>query len=51
MEGYVSGNQPEPRLTVNILDYRGTSIPVAAVIDTGFTGFMTLPNPVINALR
>ena len=51
MEGYVSVDGPEPRLTVTILDYRGTAVPVEAVIDTGFTGFMTLPDAVINALR
>ena len=51
MEGYVSAERLEPRLTVNILDYRGTAVPVESVIDTGFTGLMTLPDTVINALR
>ncbi|MCY4554990.1 MAG: clan AA aspartic protease [Chloroflexi bacterium] len=51
MEGYVSSDRLEPRLTVNILDYRGTVVPVEAVIDTGFTGFMTLPDADINTLQ
>ncbi len=51
MEGYVSADRPEPRLTVNILDCRGTVVPAEAVIDTGFTGFMTLPDADINTLQ
>ena len=50
MEGYVSVDGPEPRLLVSILDYHGAPVPVAAVIDTGFTGFMALPQQVINVL-
>ncbi len=50
MEGYVSVDGPEPRLLVSILDYRGAAVPVEAVIDTGFTGFMALPPQVINVL-
>ena len=51
MEGYVSADGPEPRLTVSILDYQGTTVPVEMVVDTGFTGFMTLPVHIINTLR
>ena len=50
MEGYVSADGPEPRLTVDVLDRRGTAVPVEVVIDTGFTGFITLPIRIINAL-
>lgn len=51
MEGYVSADRLEPRLTVNILNYRGTAVPIDVVIDTGFTGYLTLPIEIINALR
>ena len=51
MEGYVSANQLEPRLTVSVLNSRGTAVPIEVVIDTGFTGYLTLPIEIINALR
>ena len=51
MEGYVSADRLEPRITVNILDYRGTVVPIEVVVDTGFTGYLTLPIETINALR
>ena len=50
MTGYVSAKEPEPRLTVTILDNRGTAVPIEAVIDTGFTGYMTLPIEIVSAL-
>lgn len=50
MEGHVSADGPEPRLPVSVLDYRGVAVPVAVVIDTGFTGFMALPPQVIAVL-
>ena len=50
MTGYVSAKEPEPRLTVTILDNRGTTVPIEAVIDTGFTGYMTLPIEIVSAL-
>ena len=51
MIGYVSATEPEPRLTVQVLDHRGTAVPIEAVIDTGFTGYMTLPIDVVHSLR
>ena len=50
MEGYVSANPRESRLTVNILDNEGAATPIEFAIDTGFTGFMTLPDEVIGNL-
>ena len=51
MTGYVSAREPEPRLVVHVLDNRGTAVAVEAVIDTGFTGYMTLPIRIVDALR
>ncbi len=50
MTGYVSAEALEPRLTVHILNNRGISVPIEVVIDTGFTGSMTLPPDVIRSL-
>ena len=50
MTGYVSAKEPEPRLTITILDNRGIAVPIEAVIDTGFTGYMTLPIEIVSAL-
>lgn len=50
MEGYVSAAPRESRLTVNILDNGGTATPIEFAIDTGFTGFMTLPTEIIGNL-
>ena len=50
MEGYVSTAPRESRLTVDILDNGGTATPIEFAIDTGFTGFMTLPTEVIGDL-
>ncbi len=44
MQGYVNLYPKEPRLTVAVLDPSGTAVPLEMVIDTGFTGFMTLPS-------
>ena len=51
MEGYVSASPREPRLTVDILDYRGAALPTEVVIDTGFTGSMALPSDIISDLQ
>ena len=48
MMGYVSTEPREPRLLVEILGDRGAAIPLEITVDTGFTGFMTLPEGVIN---
>jgi clan AA aspartic protease len=48
MAGYIDADRLEPRLTVDIFDHRGTAIPLEAVIDTGFTGFMTLPDDLVS---
>ena len=50
MEGYVNAEPKEPRLTVLILDAAGIAVPLEMAIDTGFTGFMTLPFLVAQAL-
>ena len=50
MGGYVSTAPRESRLTVDILDNGGTATPIEFAIDTGFTGFMTLPTEVIGNL-
>ena len=50
MEGYVNSEPKEPRVTVPVLDANGALIPLELVIDTGFTGFMTLPPLVVRAL-
>jgi clan AA aspartic protease len=41
----------EPRIKLTIRGPRGRSREVEAVIDTGFSGELTLPGPVIQALR
>ena len=51
MAGYVDADRLEARITVDILDHLGIAVPVESVIDTGFTGFMTLPNDLISSLR
>ena len=51
MTGFVDADRLEARITVNILDHLGIAVPVESVIDTGFTGYMTLPNDLISALR
>ena len=51
MEGYVSSEPREPRLNVEIFDRSGGTIPLDVVVDTGFTGFMTLPDDIITACR
>lgn len=42
MEGYVNLEPKEPRIVVPVLDTSGDAVPLEMVIDTGFTGFMTL---------
>ena len=42
MEGYVNLEPKEPRIIVPVLDAAGSAVPLEIVIDTGFTGFMTL---------
>ena len=51
MEGYVNAEPKESRITVTILDAVGTAVPLEMAIDTGFTGFMTLPPSVAHALN
>ena len=50
MEGYVNTEPKESRITVLILDSAGTAVPLEMVIDTGFTGFMTLTSQVTRTL-
>ena len=51
MEGCVSASPREPRLTVDILNHRGAAFPTEVVIDTGFTGSMTLPSDISSNLQ
>ena len=50
VEGYVNLEPKEPRIVVPVLDAVGTAVPLEMVIDTGFTGFMTLRPWVTRAL-
>lgn len=50
VEGYVNLEPKEPRIIVPVLDAAGTAVPLEMVIDTGFTGFMTLRPWVTRAL-
>ena len=50
MEGYVNLEPKEPRIVVPVLDTSGDAVPLEMVIDTGFTGFMTLRPWVTRAL-
>ena len=50
MEGYVNAEPKEPRITVAVLDFAGTAVSLEMVIDTGFTGFMTLTPRVTRTL-
>ncbi|MDE2786112.1 MAG: hypothetical protein OXL37_05550 [Chloroflexota bacterium] len=50
MEGYVNLEPKEPRIVVHVLDTSGDAVPLEMVIDTGFTGFMTLRPWVTRAL-
>ena len=51
IEGYVNLEPKEPRIVTLVLDTAGTAVPLEVTIDTGFTGFMTLPPWVTRALR
>ena len=51
MTGHVSLAEPELRMTVSILDNRGTAFPIEVVIDTGFTGYMTLTVETVRTLQ
>ena len=51
MEGYVNLEPKEPRIVVPVLDTSGDAVPLEMVIDTGFTGFMTLRPRITHALR
>lgn len=50
MEGYVNLEPKELRIVVPVLDTSGEAVPLEMVIDTGFTGFMTLRPRVARAL-
>ena len=50
MEGYVNAEPKEPRITVSILNAVGTAAALEMAIDTGFTGFVTLPPTETRAL-
>ena len=51
MQGYVNADPREPRITVPILDATETAVLLEMAIDTGFTGFMTLPPPIARSLN
>ena len=44
VQGYVNLEPKESRIVVPVLDAAGTTVPLEMVIDTGFTGYMTLPS-------
>ena len=50
MEGYVNLEPKELRIVVPVLGTSGDAAPLEMVIDTGFTGFMTLRPWVARAL-
>ena len=50
MQGYVNAYPREPRLTIAISNGEGEAVPVEAVIDTGFTEFLSLPPSLIRTL-
>jgi clan AA aspartic protease len=49
IEGIVQGREPLIRLTIR--GFRGRRQEIAAVVDTGYTGWLTLPPTVIGALN
>ena len=50
MQGHVNAYPREPRLTIAISNGEGDAVPVEAVIDTGFTEFLSLPPSLIRTL-
>jgi clan AA aspartic protease len=50
MQGYVNAYPREPRLTIAISNGEGEAVAVEAVIDTGFTEFLSLPPSLIRTL-
>ena len=50
VQGYVNLEPKESRIVVPVLDAAGTTVPLEMVIDTGFTGYMTLPSWVTRPL-
>ena len=50
MQGHVNAYPREPRLTIAISSGEGDAVPVEAVIDTGFTEFLSLPPSLIRTL-
>lgn len=51
MQGYVNAYPREPRLTIAISNGESEAVPVEAVIDTGFTEFLSLPPSLIRTLE
>lgn len=50
MRGRVASDASEPRITLRVMDASGRHAPIEAVIDTGFTGEITLPPEVVESL-
>lgn len=50
MHGRVVGDGSEPLITLNVRDGSGRDAPIEAVIDTGFTGELTLSPESVSAL-
>lgn len=50
MRGYVSSNK-EAIISLVVRNFSGLEQPIEAVIDTGFDGYLTLPERVITALN
>ncbi len=50
MRGRVASDGSEPRITLRVRDASGRDRPIEAVIDTGFTGEITLPPEAVESL-
>lgn len=50
MRGRVAPDGSEPRIALRVRDASGRDAPVEAVIDTGFTGGITLPPETVESL-
>ena len=49
IKGKVSGNQ-QALVTIDVIDGEGRPQPLEAILDTGFTGYLTLPTGSIQQL-